>query len=276
MAFKVVADSSSNLFSLKDTDFTSVPLTIVAGNQEFVDNRDLDVPDMLGKLASYSGKTSTACPGLGEWLDAFEGSDQVIAIALTSRLSGGYASAVAAADIYMSDNEGTEVCVLDTLTTGPELELLAEKAAELQKEELPFASICQQMKAYMKRTHLAFSLESLSNFVKNGRVSPALAKLVEFLDIHIVGRASEVGDLEPMNKCKGTSRSMQQIFTNMESMGYRGGKVRIRHTLNPEASNLLKDLIVKVYPNADVTVAPNRGLCAYYAEKGGILVGFEG
>lgn len=41
MAFKVVAESSSNLLSLKDTDFVSVPLTIVAGNAEFVDNRDL-------------------------------------------------------------------------------------------------------------------------------------------------------------------------------------------------------------------------------------------
>ena len=57
MAFKVVAESSSNLLSLKDTDFVSVPLTIVAGNAEFVDNWDLCAyyAEMGGALVGFEG-----------------------------------------------------------------------------------------------------------------------------------------------------------------------------------------------------------------------------
>jgi fatty acid-binding protein DegV len=57
--------------------------------------------------------------------------------------------------------------------------------------------------------------------------------------------------------------------------GYIGGKVRIHHVLNPEAANKLSDTIKKDYPNTDVSLFEAGGLCSFYAERGGLLVGFE-
>ena len=61
----------------------------------------------------------------------------------------------------------------------------------------------------------------------------------------------------------------------MREEGYCGKKVRIAHCINSDFANTLKDLLISEFGDIDVEVYECRGLCSYYAEKGGILVGFE-
>ena len=90
MKIKIVADSSANLYTLDgpDFDFSPVPLKVLAGDREYVDDSRLDVPQMLKELKEYKGKSSTACPSVGDWLDAFGDADIVYGSAITSHLSG--------------------------------------------------------------------------------------------------------------------------------------------------------------------------------------------
>lgn len=68
---KIIADSSANISALEGVCFQSIPMTIRAGEREFVDDGTLDTAKMLDYLASYNGKSGTACPGLDAWLQAF-------------------------------------------------------------------------------------------------------------------------------------------------------------------------------------------------------------
>jgi fatty acid-binding protein DegV len=45
---KIVADSSANLLTLERVDFASAPLKIITSDREFVDDAQLDIPDMAG------------------------------------------------------------------------------------------------------------------------------------------------------------------------------------------------------------------------------------
>ncbi len=72
MNIKIVADSSSNLLNLEDANYESVPLKIVTAEQEFSDTPDLNVSDMLEYLKKYKGTTSTSCPNVHDWLEAFK------------------------------------------------------------------------------------------------------------------------------------------------------------------------------------------------------------
>ena len=107
------------------------------------------------------------------------------------------------------------------------------------------------------------------------RVSPAIAVAASFFGIRIVGKASDNGELEPLHKCRGEKRAIGQLWECMLKSGYSGGKVRIRHSGNPNAADILAQQIKNSFPNADIKIGENRGLCSYYAEKGGILIGFE-
>lgn len=271
----IVSDSSANLYGSDCADFMPVPLKILAGQKEYVDDETLDVAGMLTELQEYKGRSSTACPGVGDWLQAFGDAEEVYGVSLTSHLSGCYNAACIAAEDYMAEHPGRKVFILDSLSTGPELELLIEKYHELLKFGFSFDGVQEQIREYAQRTHLIFSLESLSNFVKNGRVSPALAAAANLLGIRIVGRASSEGELEPLHKSRGEKRAIRQLWECMLDGGFAGGKVRIRHSENQAAAEQLAQIIRESYPNCDIRIGVNRGLCSYYAEKGGVLVGFE-
>ena len=141
---------------------------------------------------------------------------------------------------------------------------------------LDFDEIDAQVRAYLATTRLAFSLESLENLARNGRVNPAVAKLVGVLGIRIVGRASDEGTLQQLHKCRGEKKALTAIFDEMKERGYCGGKVWIDHCLNLKAAMALKEIICNQFPDSDVRIGTCTGLCSYYAEQGGLLVGYEG
>ena len=273
---KIVADSSANLLELSGFSFASAPLKIItAEGREFVDTPELDAEAMVTFFDTYKGRSKTSCPNTQDWLEAFQGAEDIFCVTITSGLSGSYNSACAAREIYEAEHPGTRVCVIDSLSTGPEMELMVEMLAEEIEAGRPFEQICQDIQAYIQRTELLFMLESLNNFAANGRVSPAVAKVAGLLGIRIVGRASEEGTLQPLHKCRGQARSLEAILEYIRACGVQKGKVRIAHCMNLPAAQKLEEMIRAAIPAVQISIRPCRGLCCYYAEKGGLLVGFE-
>ena len=275
MNYKIVADSSSDVLSIDKIPFANVPLVIHAGEKTFVDDENCDVDAMTAYMMSYKGKSSTACPGTQDWLDAFGDAEHVICVTITSGLSGSYNSARLAAEEYMAVYPGRRVHVVDTLSAGPELRLVVEKLQEMILQDLPFDQIVEEIEKYHKRSFLVFSLQSLHNFVANGRVSPAVGALVGLLGIRVVGKASEQGTLEPLSKVRGDRKALQEIIRIMKELGWKGGRVRIAHNSNETMANALRDALCSLQDKLDVAIERCRGLCSFYAEKGGVLVGFE-
>ena len=272
---KIVADSSANLLRLEKTPFAVAPLKVIAGDMEFVDDEALNASQMTAWFDTYKGRSKTSCPNPGDWLEAFGDAAEVFCVTITSGLSGSYNAACAAKQMYEAEHADRRVHVIDSLSAGPELVLIVEKLEECIAQDMPFETVCQTIRAYTEKTGLVFMLESLKNFAANGRVSPAVAKLAGVLGIRIVGKASDQGTLEPTNKCRGEAKSLAAILTNLKASGLSEGKVRIAHCENESAAQKLKDMILAQMQRADVQIHPCRGLCSYYAEKGGLLVGFE-
>ena len=272
---KIVADSSADITSLEKVPFGLAPLKIIAGEKEFVDDETLDVAEMVTWFDTYSGSSQTSCPNPGDWLEAFDGAQEVFCVAITSGLSGSYNAACIAKEMYEAEHPDRQVFVIDSLSAGPELRLLVEKLREYILAELPFEEICQKIKAYQETTGLAFMLESLKTLAANGRISMAVAKIAGVLGIRLVGKASDQGTLEPTNKCRGQQKSLDALVENIVAAGLRKGKVRIAHCQNEVAAETFKEKPLTRCPQADAEIYTLRGLCSYYAEKGGLLIGYE-
>ena len=275
MSSKIVLDSSGDLQQFKGVDFASVPLKILAGDREFVDDADENVMGMVEYLREYKGKASTSCPSVGEYLEAYGDAEHVYCITITSNLSGSYNAAEVAARTYVEQHPERKVHVFDSLSTGPEMALLAEKIRELLNEHLAFEDVVEQIKKYQEKTRLMFSLESLHNLANNGRVSNTVAAIAGILGIRLIGKASDVGTLQPIGKARGEKKLIPELVKNMVEMGYAGGKLRIDHCNNPGAAEKLSQLIRERFPAADILTGVCGALCSFYAEEGGLLIGFE-
>ena len=276
MAFKIVSDSSSDIFALDGVDYASVPLKIITDEKQYIDTPDLCVDGMISDLQKYKGTSKSSCPNMDDWRSAFGDSDGVFCVPITRNLSGSYNSATLAAEEYTEENPGKKAYVVDTLSAGPGCAICVEKLCELIKSGLSFEEIRDELCRYQKSLHLHFCLESLRNFANNGRVSHATAKIAGVLGIRIVGKASDEGTLEIESKVRGADKSIVEIYSKMKEYGYSGGKVRIHQCHNTEAAETLSEMIHKDFPEADVVIRKTGALCSFYAEEGGFLVGYEG
>ena len=272
---KIVADSSADVLKLSGVDFGVAPLKIITAEKEYVDNGSLDVKTMVSDLAAYKGKSSSSCPNASDWLEAFGDAKYVFCVTITSGLSGSYASAVMAKAEYEGKHPERRVFVLDSLSAGPELTLFVYKYEELIEQGLGFDEICAKMQEYSRNTGLLFMLESLKNFANNGRVKPIVAKAVGLLGIRMVGKASDKGELQPLSKCRGESKALKAIMSYLKDEGLSKGRVIIHHCQNLNAADTLKGMILDEFPTVSVEISETLGLCSFYAEKGGMLIGFE-
>lgn len=276
MKFKIVADSSADLLTIPfDIPFESVPLKIITTEREYVDDAALDVHGMLCDLKKYNGKSRSSCPNPGEYLEAFGDAENIFCITITSGLSGSYNSAVKAANDYKTLHNDRNVMVIDSLSTGAESALMVEKIAELITLGKEFSEIEAELNEYVKRTNLLFSLESLHNLAANGRVNPIVAKLSGLLGIRVIGKASDKGTLEVLEKARGAQNAILTVTKLMKSHRFSGGKVRIHHAENLAAAEKIRDTVLQDFPKAKIEISETRALCSFYAELGGVLIGYE-
>lgn len=274
MRMKIVADSSANLLTIDKVDFQSVPLKIIAGDKEFVDDENLDISEMVNFLKGYKGKSGTACPGVGDWLDAFDGADIIFCFTISSKLSGSYNSAMTAKQQFEEEHPGKKVYLIDTLSAGPVMKLAVERTRDLIAEGKDPEEINKELTQYLIDTDITFCLESMNNLANNGRVSVAVATFASILGIRAVGDAIG-GVIQARDKCRGEKRAISGILKNMESLGYKGGRVYVDHCDNLGAAQKLEALVKAKYPAAEFTFGITRGLCSFYAEKGGLMIGYE-
>ena len=275
MKIRIVVDSSVNLFEMEGLDIVSVPLKIRTTEKEYVDDVHLDVHQMNVDLSTYKGKSTSSCPNSAEWLDAFEPADEIYALTISKALSGSYNAAVVAKDMLLEEHPEKKVYIVDSRSIGGECRLIIEKIKEWIEAGKSFDEIVPLIEAYQKTTELQFDLQSLNNLANNGRVNKMLADLIGVFGIVMVGKPTAEGKIEMISKKRGEKKAYKESFEIMLKDGYKGGKVRIDHTENLKGAEYLKNLILEQFPNADVQIGENGGLCSFYAEVGGLIFGYE-
>lgn len=275
MRYIIVSDSSSNVFAISGAEYKTVPMKIIA-EKEYVDTAALDVAGMVDDLKKFKGKSGSSCPNVQEWLDAFGDADGVFCVTISKNLSGAYNSAKQAAETFMEENPGKKAYVFDSLAAGPQQAMLADKIAQLIGEGDDFDTIVEKALDYHNHTHILFRLESLNNLARNGRINPAVAKIVGALGIRVIGDV-KAGLITPTDKIRGDRKTIPALVEMMKERGFRDGNIlRIAHCYGEEAALMLRDAVLAEFPNTRFVLEPTQALCSFYAEKGGLMIGFEG
>lgn len=272
---KFIADSACDLKEYPGICFETVPLSISTDEKNYTDDENLNVHEVLDYLEGYNDRSFTASPSPDTWMKAFEGADEIYCVTITSGLSGTYSGANLAREMYLEDHPDTKIYIVDSLSTGPGMVLILEKLAELKSQGKSFEEVCTAIERYRKRLKLYFSLSSLHNLAQNGRVSKLIASAIGFMNIKILGTASKEGTIEQVGKCRGNNRMIDKLIEQLKSCGFTKGKIRICHVECLEFANAVAEKIRSIFNNVDIKIIPARGLCSYYAERGGIILGCE-
>ena len=275
MKYRIVGDSSTDLFTLNNgIEFVGAPLKILIDDKEYVDDGTINIEELVDHM-ERSEANSSSCPNVFDYKNSFEGADTIFVVTITSGLSGSYNAAYQASQEYMAEHPDVKIHVVDSLSAGSEPHLLVEKLEELMLKGLSFEEIRDAITKYQQHTHLIFALESLNNLAKNGRVNAHVAKIASLLGIRFIGIASEEGKLQQVHIARGEKKTLNLLVSEIISRGYGGGKIWIGNCLNVSAATKLKNMLLEKFPNGLIDIWPCSGLDSYYAERGGMMIGFE-
>ena len=272
----IVSDSSSNIFTIPGAAYTTVPMKIIFGGNEYVDTPQLNLQGMVEDLRQHKGKSGSSCPNAQEWLDAFDDADEIFGVTISKNLSGSFNSASQAAQLYMQENPGKKVFIFDSLAAGPQQAMLIEKISQLIQEGHDFETVTEKALDYHNHTHILFCLESMNNLARNGRVNPAVAKIAGLLGIRAVGDVKG-GQITPVHKPRGQKKATEILVEMFGERGMEDGNlVRVANCFGEQQAEALKEAVLAKYPNAKFIIEPTTALCSFYAETGGLMIGFEG
>ena len=278
MKWKILTDTGSNLREIsnlpENIEFDLIPLILHVDKKDYVDTPSIDVADLIESVKA-SKSSSSACPAPGAYAEKFAGAENVICFTISSELSGSYNSAELGKSIALEQNPDANIYIFNTRTAGGEMDLLAKKAVELIQEGKDFDGVIAGLNAYHKNTHTGYMLKSIQNLVKNGRVSKVVGSVVGLLNIHIIGIRSEEGTIEMSGRARGEKKALKTLLKDIVDNGYSGNKLEIAHVLNRETAETFANQVREKFPKADITISPTSGLCSFYAEMGGLMVGYE-
>lgn len=214
---RIVTDSASDIVDNRREDLTILPVNITFGEEEFQDGITMSHRQFYEKLIECDELpvTSQVPPyAFGEaFRSAVEQGHQVIAITLSSKLSGTWQSACIAAEEF-----GGQVCVVDSENASIGQRALVEHALRLKDEGLSFEKIVEKLEADKGRIRLIALLDTLEYLKKGGRISKAAAMAGSLLSIKPV-IAIQGGEVAILGKARGSKQGNNLLAEQIRQTG---------------------------------------------------------
>jgi DegV family protein with EDD domain len=186
-AVRIVTDSACDLpkAQLDTHGIDVVPLTIRFGDEEFTDGVDLSTSEFWKRCRGAARLPETAAPSPGAFTASFEraladGCSGVVAIMLSSELSGTYQAAVVAAE---SMAPRLEVQVVDSRLVTAAQGLLCLEAAEFAATGAAASEVADHAKSRIASAGLVGTIDTMEHLVKGGRVAGAKALVGSLLSV---------------------------------------------------------------------------------------------
>ena len=219
MSVKIMIDSASDINEQesKELGFLFMPIQVRLGEEEFFDGVDLLPNEFYEKLVASKDMPQTSLINSYRWNEAFEDAtkngDDIVAITLSSKISGTFEAAVEA-----SKNFNGKVIVVDSLNAALGERLLGLYALELSKQGLSANEIAEKLNEQKLKIKLYAVIDTLKYLKKGGRISAATAFFGEMLSIKpIVGVID--GKVEVVGKAKGNKKGNQYLISKVDEVG---------------------------------------------------------
>lgn len=219
---RIIVDSGSDLLPEVANRYSIQVLPLLA-NVDGVEYRDgIDLGrDGFYELLEETGafpKTSQVSPHA--FAEAFKearvSGDEVIAITLSSALSGTYQSAKLAQ--AMVGEEG--VYVVDSLSASYAIAMIAEYACALRDEGLSAKQIVAEIERFKGRVKLVAVLDTLEYLQRGGRLPKAAARLGEAAKLKPVVVITEEGEVGLSTAVLGRKRALDTLLKKVAKYSF--------------------------------------------------------
>lgn len=216
---QILIDSASDidLEEAKDLGVNLISMEIMFNQDVFLDGVNLSKEQFYTKLEESEALPKTSQINEYRFSEKFKeltkNGDDVIVITMSSKLSGTYNNAIAAAEKYNG-----KVRVIDSLSVSIGERVLLYRAIDLVKKGLPIDAIVNDLNAKKHQIKLLAIVDTLKYLKKGGRLKSATAFVGEMLNIK-PALSVESGEIQLIGKAIGTKMSLYLFDKQIEKNG---------------------------------------------------------
>jgi len=214
---KIVTDSTAGLpqAMIRDHDIRIVPLYVHFGQKAFKEGVDITNEQFYARLRATAALPTTSQPSAGEFHEVFkeltDAGHEVVALTISSKLSGTWASAMAALEML----PGAPISVIDSLCTSLALRLLVESAIQEIAAGATRQQVVDQIEQLKGKLHILFVVDTLEYLAKGGRIGNAKAFLGTLIKIKPL-LILENGLIEPCEQIRSKTKAEARMLELME------------------------------------------------------------
>ena len=279
MALRIITDTSCDLpdKELQKYNIEMIPLKVTFANGEtFLDRFELTPANFVKKMKLSRILPKTSAPDPHTFMKYFEkglrDAGEVLFVSLSSGLSSTYQTAQLACNMLGSE----KVKVFDTLTASLGTGIVAIKAANMAAQGLSVDAVIERLTRIRASREAIFTLDTLENVVKGGRLSRIEGLAGTLLHIKPILNANDRGVPEVIEKVKGRKKAIHRLVSLLGEV--TGGSLKdrligISHVNCEEDAIHLGNEIKKDYNLTNqIIISEMSATIGTYAGEGGLMI----
>ncbi|MBO8157870.1 MAG: DegV family protein [Bacillaceae bacterium] len=237
-------------------DIHMVPLSVIFGEESYREEIDITTEEFYEKVKQSDELPKTSQPSIGLIAEKFEelsrDYDAVIAIHLSSGISGTYQATVSAADMV----EGIQVYPFDSEISCMPQGFYVLEAAQMAKDGKNPEEIMTRLEEMKETMRGYFVVDDLSHLHRGGRLSAGQAIVGSLLQVKPILHFVDT-KIVPFEKIRTKKKAIKRIFELLDETTKTADQVEacVVHANNPDEGEKLKQKLEETYDNVHVTLS---------------------
>ena len=254
---RIVTDSTADMPTgwEQDYDINIIPINILFGEKTYLQNVDLDSEGFYRLVDESKKIPKTSQPSPHQFAEFYKKiaakGDTILSVHVTSKLSGTYASAVAAAEAV---KDAFRVIPVDSAGGSMGLGLMCREARRLDRAGKNVEQIVKYLEGIRDRVLIILTLDTLEYARMSGRVGTLSVALASLLNVKPIAVLKD-GLVNMVEKVRTRKAALERILEKAaEEFGNKPVYLGILHARDLEAGKALMAEAKKRFNTKDVNL----------------------
>ncbi|KGP73553.1 DegV family protein [Pontibacillus yanchengensis] len=252
-----------------------VPLNVLIKNESYREEIDLTADDFYDMVRGDVELPKTSQPSIGVITEKLEelsrDYDAVVAIHLSSGISGTYQATVTAADMV----EGLDVHVFDSEISCMVQGFYVQEATEMANQGETPEQIIERLKHMKTSVQAYFMVDNLSHLHRGGRLSGAQAIVGSLLQVKPVLHFVDT-KIVPFEKIRTSKKAIKRVKGLFEEVAEQGEPMRatIIHANRKEEAETIMNELQDKYPHVEFVLSYFGPVIGTHLGEGALGIGW--
>lgn len=242
---RIVTDGAVDMPSgwEKEFDIQVIPINIQFGDKTYIQYSEMNTDDFYKEVSTNKTFPKTSQPSPHQFVEFYEKNfkpgDAILSIHVTSKLSGTYASAVAAAGEL---KDAFKIMPFDSLGGSAGLAFMCRTARQMDRAGKKVDEIVRYLESVRPRTQLIITMDTLEYARRSGRVGTLSSALASVLNVKPIARIQD-GVLDMVDKVRTRKVAIARVVElGKQALGNAPVHINVAHARDLEAGkNLLEE-----------------------------------